>query len=126
MAYTLAWELHGVTKVFTGRLTYDDLMHSSEIVEGHHKFDDLRFVIYDLLAIDSVEFPIEDVEELAAVDAAAAVYNRKIRAAIVSTNEQVIAAANAYMASPFNAYKFKIFSTVAAARLWLGLPSAHS
>ncbi len=125
MAYTLAWEPQGVTKIFTGRLTYNDLMHSSGVVEGHAGFDHLRFMIYDLLAVESVEFPIDDVEEFAAVDAAAAVHNRKIRAAIAATNAQVLEAANAYMASPFNAYKFRIFSTVTAARLWLGLPPAH-
>ena len=116
MSFQLVWESKGVTKVFSGRLTFKDLMNSSHLVEGDERFDRLRFVIYDLLAVDGVDVNEDDIEELVAIDAAATSTNKNIVGAVVSTDEQILALVKAYGSSPLNAYPIKVFSTVEAAR----------
>ena len=116
MPFSLVWESRGVTKVFSGHLTFKDLISSSHLVEGDERFDRLRFVIYDLLAVDGVDVNEDDIEELVSIDAAATTTNKNIVGAVVSTDEQILALVKAYGSSPLNAYPIKVFSTVEAAR----------
>jgi hypothetical protein len=63
------------------------------------------------------------VDEIAAIDQAAALVNPKIRVAVVATAPEIIAAASQYADSPMNIYLTRIFSTPADARAWLGSPT---
>lgn len=120
MPFDLVWEAEGVTKVFKGHLSFNEVMRSSRLVEGDERFDSIRFVINDLRGVEGIEVSQNEVDEIVAVDAAASVSNKQIRLAAVVTEESILALDKSYAESPYNTYPFKIFSTIEAARAWLG------
>jgi hypothetical protein len=90
--------------------------------EGDQRFDSLRYVINDFSGCISLNVMPSVVEEIAAIDHAAASMNRNIRIAIVATLPEVLAVANAYKSDPLHVYPTRIFGTMTEARTWLGLP----
>ena len=69
---------------------------------------------------EGIDVSQNEVDEIVAVDAAASVSNKQIRLAAVVTEESILALDKSYAESPYNTYPFKIFSTIEAARAWLG------
>jgi len=87
-------------------------------------FDSLRYVINDFLECTGLTISSMEIEEIAAIDSAAAASNPNIRIAVVATSPEVIAAADAYANDPFTAYTTRIFGTMDEAKSWLRLPTA--
>jgi hypothetical protein len=71
MSYELIWEPRGVTKLFFGHVTSDDLVQSVKSIHGDPRFDNLRFVINDFLGCKEISVTAEAVDEISAVDKAA-------------------------------------------------------
>lgn len=124
MSYELRWHPGGVTKYFFSIVTNDDMLLSVYESEADSRFENLRYVINDFLEIEGCDFETPIAERIAIQDRGAAFTNPNIRIAVVTTHPQVIAAAEAYAASPLNVYPTKIFSTLQEARVWLGFPRA--
>jgi len=119
MSYELVWEPKGVVKRFFGHVTAKELFRAATDVEGDERFDQLRYVINDFLGITGFSFSSSHVDELAAIDHAAAKTNKRIKLAVIATDPGIIELATQYANSPMNSYPFRIFSTIAAARDWL-------
>lgn len=96
-------------------------MMANASVDGDFRFDNLRFVINDLLNCTdfSVSSPI--IDELAAIASAAYQSNPEIKIAFVVTAQELIDLAKHYAESPLNFYPTRIFSTQEEARQWLNL-----
>ncbi len=121
MSYELIWEPRGVTKLFFGHVTADDLVQSVKSVHGDSRFDSLRFVINDFLGCKELSVTAEAVDEISAVDGAAAMSNPNIAIAVVATAPAIVDLASQYAQSPMNAYPTRIFPTQVEGRAWLGL-----
>lgn len=126
MAFEIVWEIRGAYKRFRGHVTDEELLQSSILVEGDSRFDSLRYVINDFLAVESYSVSEAKVRIVSAIDAAAALSNPHIRIAIVATDQQIHALAELYVASPLNAYPTQIFGDIEDARAWLAVPSVLS
>lgn len=61
-----------------------------------------------------------EIEEMSAIDSAAALTNKNIRIAVVATNPDVLAAANTYASSSLTVIPTKVFCSMSEARAWLG------
>ncbi len=120
MSYELNWEPRGVVKRFFGLVTSKELLNSSEKTEADLRFDDLRYVINDFLACTEFTTDPGVLEELAAIDSAAAMINPGIKIAVVTTSDTLIAVALQYADSPLNTFPTRIFSTLDEARAWIG------
>lgn len=118
MGYELIWEPRGVVKRFTGKVSDQDMLQSVVESEVDRRFDSLRFVINDFLAIQDITTSVQVVEEISAMDSGAAFSNPRIKVAVVTTSIDVISLATAYINSPLNQYPTRIFSTMAEARTW--------
>ncbi len=123
MGYELIWEPKGVVKRFFGDVDGDQLLKSAAETEGDPRFDEYHYVINDFLACESFSAPLDVVEEVAAIDGAAALINKRIKIAIVATLPGVLAAAEQYVKAPYTSYPTRIFSTLDNARDWIGKPS---
>jgi hypothetical protein len=55
MPYTTTWEDHGVIWNYSGFLTGNELLHSNLEIFGDERFDDLRYQIVDLTAIEGMD-----------------------------------------------------------------------
>lgn len=121
MPYTLTWEARGVIKKFFGRVTSDELFQAGIDTEADPRFDDYRYVINDFVECTGFSVSPGVVDEIAAIDEAAAKINHSIRIAVVATLPEIIAVANEYANSPMNAYATRIFATLQEAQGWLGL-----
>lgn len=121
MPYRLVWESQGVIKKFFGHVTSDELFQAGIDTEADPRFDDYRYVINDFVECTGFSVSPEVVDEIAAIDEAAAKINHSIRIAVVASLPEIIDAANQYASSPMNAYPTRIFTTRQEARIWLGL-----
>ena len=121
MSYELRWHPGGVTKYFFAKVTNEDMLLSVYESEADPRFENLRYVINDFLDITGCDFEAPIAERIAIQDRGAAFTNAKTRIAVVTTHPQVIAAAEAYSASPMNIYQTRIFPTMTEARQWLSV-----
>lgn len=123
MSYAISWEANGAVKRFFGNVTGDDMIQAVVEIEAGGRFDDMRYVINDLLDATGFSCSSQDVDEIAAVDMAAARTNKDIRIAVVATQPGIIELARQYADSPMNVYPARIFATLADARSWLDAAS---
>jgi hypothetical protein len=118
MAYELIWESRGVVKRFMGKVSDQDMLQSVVDTEVDPRFDELRFVINDFLAMQDIAISLQVVEEISIMDSGAAFSNPRIKVAVVTTSTDVINLTTAYINSPLNQYPTRIFSTLDEARTW--------
>ena len=121
MGYELSWESRGAVKRFFGHVTGNDILKSVVQIESDERFDEMRWVINDFLETTGLTVSPSELDEIAAIDGAAALVNPKIRIAIVTTNPDLISASDQYANSPMNSFPTRIFPTQAEARAWLGV-----
>lgn len=124
MPYELVWQPSGVVKRFFGWVTGVDLIRSLEQSEADSRFDTLRYVINDFLDIDGIRMETigpDLIEELAAIDHAAAGINPNIQIAIVAKDNNLSTLAQGYIDSDLRSYPTQLFSTLSAAEAWLKL-----
>lgn len=128
MGYELIWEPRGVLKRFYGQVTDGDIAGSVARIHGDRRFDTLRYVINDYLDGTGHQIPLNAVEEIAAIDDAAAISNPHIRVALVAATPDFIELANQYAGATMKIYPTRIFSSLDEARSWLNarVPSAES
>ncbi|MBI5785336.1 MAG: hypothetical protein HZA64_07770 [Rhodocyclales bacterium] len=120
MTYEVAWEGRGAVKRFFGHVTEDDMLQSVLETESDRRFDDLRYVINDFTDITGSSVTLPTIEDIAIADIGASHSNPSIRIAVVTTDPDIEALVNHYANSPLNAYETRIFSSMEAARVWLG------
>lgn len=119
MGYELIWEPRGVLKRFYGQVTDSDIAGSVARIHGDRRFDTLRYVINDYLDGTGHQIPLHAVEEIAAIDDAAAISNPHIRVALVAATPDFIELANQYAGATMKIYPTRIFSSLDEARSWL-------
>jgi hypothetical protein len=78
----------------------------------------------DVLDCTGVTASPPEIEEIAAIDRAAAIINPNIRIAMVATLPEVVVAANACANDTLTIYPTGVFCSMADARAWLGLSQA--
>ncbi len=120
MGYEIVWEARGAIKRFFGHVSDEEVLQAGLDIESDLRFDHLSYVINDFLACDGFSATPGKVDEISAIDNAAALSNSRIRIAVVATVPEIVAAAEQYAASPMNVYPTRIFASTADARKWLG------
>lgn len=119
MGYELIWEPRGVLKRFFGQVTDSDISGSVARIHGDRRFDTLRYVINDYLDGTGHRIPLNAVEEIAAIDDAAAISNPHIRVALVAATPEFVELATQYAGATMKIYPTRIFSSLDEARIWL-------
>lgn len=123
MPYEIVWEPKGVYRRYFGRSDGAELTQSILDVEGDQRFDELRYVINDMLDSDEILLSSNTMTEISAVDGAAELSNPNIRIAIVADKPAILAVAHAYATAGLHTYPTRIFSNLADARAWLAQPA---
>ena len=120
MAFENIWEPGGVTTHFTGFVMAAEYVRSAEEICANPLFDDLQFVIKDLLAITGHAIEPEACDAIAAIRYAARYSNPNIYLVLLTTDERLVPFAHPRMDSFLHGlYETHAFATDAAARRWL-------
>jgi hypothetical protein len=120
MAFTNVWEPGGVCTRFTGFVTAEEYVRSAEEICADARFDNLRFVIKDLLAIDGHAIAPEASDSIAAIRYGARFTNPNIYLVLLTTDERLVPFAHPKSDSFLHGlYETHAFPSDAAARHWL-------
>lgn len=120
MAYEIDWESsRGVYRRLLNHVTGEEILESLLTIESDPRFDSLRYVINDFLAVEDFDISEESVLMMSAIDNAASASNPNISIAIVATDIQIQTLGKLYATSPLNAYPTKVFLTISNARDWI-------
>ncbi len=118
MAYQNVWEKRGIYRKYQGFITGLDLLNAVREVEGDARFDQIRYVINDFSEVTEQAISQQDLEEVAALDYAAAFSNPNIRLAVVATDPSITEMASLYSEFSDSPYPTEIFSEIESARAW--------
>lgn len=125
MPYEIHWEDRGQYRRFFGHTNDQELKESVHRTSSSPRFDELRYIILDLLDIE--QYRISNpafIEETAAFDSACSLSNPRIRIALVTTDPGIMTLARAYVAHPLAPYPLRICATLDSARDWTSGPGA--
>lgn len=120
MPYANVWEPRGVCTQFSGFVTAEEYVRSAEDICADPRFDELRFVIKDLLAIDGHSIDREAVEPIAAIRYGARYTNPNIYLILLTADPRLAPLAQPDSKSFLRGlYDSCAFADEAAARRWL-------
>jgi hypothetical protein len=104
---------------YSGQTSDQEVARFAREGQADERFMDLRYVLHDFLKCTGATFSTQRTRELSAIDSAAAVSNPRIRIAVVTDREDVLAMVHAYLEAGFPGFELRVFASVPAARAWL-------
>ena len=120
MPYANIWEPGGVTTRFSGFVTAAEYVSSAEDICADPRFDALRFVIKDLLAIDGHDVEPRACDAIAAIRHGARFTNPNIYLVLLTTDARLMPFAHPEATSMLHGlYETHAFASADAARRWL-------
>jgi len=120
MPFSTVWEPRGVCTHFTGFVTADEYVRSAEAICADPRFDALRFVIKDLLAMDGHSIDAHALERIAAIRYGARFTNPNIYLVLLTTDPRLVPLAHPDPKSFLRGlYETRAFPDAASARRWL-------
>ena len=125
MAYSLSWEHGGVVKRHVGELTSEDLLSSTQEIQGSPDFDSLHWVICDMRDCTKIVADQSTLEQVIASEFGAAHSNLRLKVAVVTTSPEVRNLAEHYRNAMEGAFPVEVFSTMDEARDWVKLMDGH-
>jgi hypothetical protein len=120
MAYEIAWEPEGVVICYSGFVTARELIESANKIQADPRFDDMQYVIDDLLELKGCDLSKESFLDLAAANYGAYASNPNCRIAYVTKDvglSQIIK--ETLMMPGLSSYEVEVKPTVSEARDWL-------
>jgi hypothetical protein len=112
----MSWESKGVYKHFSGHVAYPEYARTQELVLSDHRTDTIRYVINDLLAVESYSITTDQAEYLAAFNRGPSIYNPHLRIAYVTTDTKIRMLIK--LVAVISSYELFVFPTLSAARQW--------
>ena len=120
MPYANVWEPRGVCTRFSGFVTAEEYVRSAEDICADPRFDALRFVIKDLLAMDGHAIDPHALEPIAAIRYGARYTNPNIYLILLTADPRLSELAHPDPKSFLRGlYDTRAFADEAAARAWL-------
>ena len=119
MPYTINWEERGVHCEFFGTCTIKDLVAVFTEIGQDRRFPDLRYQIFDYLAVEDHFVTKEQLTELAALSYAHALTNPRAKRVSVSNDARIEQLISYYISVNENPHKQKFCRTLHDARDWI-------
>jgi hypothetical protein len=119
MAYQTHWEDGGIYQKFSGVVTTQEFLQSVADIQNRENFDDLNFVLVDLLSVDHIDVGRSTAADVHISNIGAATTNPDILVAVVTSSSKIEALALIGASSEFASYPMGVFHSVADAKTWL-------
>lgn len=106
---------------YLGRTSDLELAEAVRVAQADARFDQLKYDIHDFRLCEAFSFSPSNIDEMAAIDAVAAMSlpRQQMAVAVVTDSQDVIAAVNVYAGSGLNVHNIRICSSIEDARAWL-------
>ena len=122
MPHTTKWERRGVTWIFWGVVSGEELLEANQEIYGDARFDGMRFQIVDMTAVERFDVSLDDMTVLAATDKAASKSNPDVRVAVAARDELIRQLSLYYeREADGSPWRQQIFESVEAARNWVAV-----
>lgn len=121
MPYVIIHEAHGVLVKWWGHASSADVVRMQEQAHANPNYDQFRYSIHDFSECVGFSCDLADMEYSAAIDAAAARINQRVKVAVVTNLPEVLQAAQAYWDNGLSPYPIRTFSTLEDARTWVAV-----
>ena len=120
MAVEFEWEPLGVYTRFSGFITANELVHSVEEIQSDTRFDDIRYVINDLLNVSGFELSAEALTDVAILHHGGHRTSPYFKIVLISADGYLVKTIrNIHKFPHLASCQIEVFSTVADARAWL-------
>lgn len=122
MPHKTTWEDKGINLQFYGDITTDEVEQSTAEAYGDHRFDDIKYFIWDMTDAESLITDEAHVESTAAESWAASTYKTSLKGAIVSNDNDICKFIEHYIATSSkmeNPWELKLFSNTKDATKWV-------
>lgn len=120
MAYELVWEAQGIHKLLSGFVSADEFIKSVDAVQGHPRFNEMRYVINDFSNVTGHGLTEDLLLRLEALHYGAHATNPRCRIFFVTKDEELANLVNKHLVeSRLVGYEVVVTSTVAQAHLWI-------
>jgi hypothetical protein len=119
MPHELTWEPKGVHARFFGTCTIADVVGALGRIGGDPRLDDLRYAVFDYLAVASHDVEESQIEEAAAHDVGIALTNPRLVFASVTRDPQIVAIWRHFRSASPSPERLALFATLDEARAWI-------
>lgn len=97
MNYKFDWNQNDLLITFGEVISYEDIASADDTLFGDARFDNMEFVIYDFLPVREFTITDNNLMLTAAINMSASQWNRKLKMALVATDEGIIKAINRFI-----------------------------
>lgn len=120
MACERMWEPEGVLARYSGAVSGDDLLECVRRIQADARFDDTRYVIHDLSAIDRHGIGEMTLSDVAVLHIGAAASSPNCRIVFVTEDAVLAGKIETILTSPLmKSYEVRVESSLLAARDWI-------
>lgn len=120
MTFNIKWGKKVVYVKFRGIVTAQDLIDANNYLISNSEFENIHNQIFDFDEITGFFISKGDIEMIAAMDKAQAEWNKEMKVAVVTTDEQVIEINKKYKKIlEGSGWEIKDFKTLKEAQEWI-------
>tara|TARA_R110002111_G_scaffold230929_1_gene292143 strand:+ start:133 stop:522 length:390 start_codon:yes stop_codon:yes gene_type:complete len=121
MPYKTTWQRHGIIWTYTGVLTGEELLKSNLETFGDERFDEIRYQMVDLTAVEEIKVTERHMRKVAHLDMAASRSNPRIKIAVIATHTD-----GRFLSETYDRYtkgkspwSTQLFTTLTEATAWI-------
>ena len=121
MAYRAIWEDDGIKWIFHGDLTNEDFMQRGYELYEDHRYESIKYQIFDFSDIDEVMVETDIVQCSASLDALQSLRNPDVKIAFISVRQVVFGLKRMYETYhqlEGGSWQCRVFNTEVDARAW--------
>ncbi|WP_431159378.1 hypothetical protein [Winogradskyella poriferorum] len=119
MPYRFDWNKESALVTFHGEVTYADIESADEALFNDPRFDNLDFIVYDLLTIDDLDVTDHNLQVTSAINSSASQWNRKLKMAFVAKDGYVLEAVERFIELMQKSnWKIRVFGSLKDAFKW--------
>ena len=89
MTYKITWGKEGINFQFFGDVTASELHDANNEIYGDHRFDDIKYFIWDMTGAKNLEMIKDEAEISVYTDHVATSYKRSLKGAFVANDKHV-------------------------------------
>lgn len=116
----MRWEPEGVYCRFYDQVCLQDILDFNDRLYGDKRFGEMKFQIVDHTDMSVLILKDHEMKIVATLDRSSSVWNAKMKIAVVSTHEGLIASTNVYKEKLKDTkWETEVFETERDARLWI-------